>query len=201
MDRRSGRASDMRARGHTPEAASPTITIAATANPAAVHAKGRTRGAAATGDGSAMGSRIASSISSRASPMSRSRRFGSFSRQRASRRLIGAGVVAGSAVQSGSRVRTAARTSLIVSPPKRPAHRASRRGQAERPDVRALVYRLAPRLLRRHVGGRAENHAALVSAAGLVNVGELSASGLARPARPLARGRNPAPSPCRRRAA
>jgi hypothetical protein len=30
----------------------------------------------------------------------------------------------------------------------------------ERPDVRSLVYRLAPRLLRGHVGGRAENHAA-----------------------------------------
>jgi hypothetical protein len=36
--------------------------------------------------------------------MSRSRRFGSFSRQRASRRLIDAGVVAGTTVHSGSRV-------------------------------------------------------------------------------------------------
>ena len=59
---------------------------------------------------------IVSSISTRASPMSRSRRFGSFSRQRASRRRIEAGVVAGSAVQSGSRVTTAARMSVTVSP-------------------------------------------------------------------------------------
>ena len=104
---------------------------------------------------------IVSSISSRASPMSRSRRFGSFSRHRASRRLIDAGVVAGSAVQSGSRVRTAARTSLIgVAGKSGPAREHLVEDEPERPDVRALVYRLAPRLLRRHVGGRAENHAA-----------------------------------------
>ena len=48
--------------------------------------------------------------------MSRSRRFGSFSRQRVSSRLIEAGVVAGNAVQSGSRVTTAARMSVMVSP-------------------------------------------------------------------------------------
>jgi len=116
MDRRSGRASDVRARGHTPDAARPTITIAAAAKAAVAQANGGRRGEAASGDESAVGLRIVSSISSRASPMSRRRRFGSFSRQRASRRLIDAGVVAGRAVQSGSRVRTAARRSLMVSP-------------------------------------------------------------------------------------
>ena len=48
--------------------------------------------------------------------MSRSRRFGSFSRQRASSRLIDAGVAAGNVVQSGSRVTTAAMMSVTVSP-------------------------------------------------------------------------------------
>jgi hypothetical protein len=56
--------------------------------------------------------------------------------------------------------------------------------QPKRPDVRALVDRLAPRLLRRHVGGRAENHAALVSAAGLMNVSEFGASAPVAPDAP-----------------
>ena len=76
------------------------------------------------------------SISIRASPMSRSRRFGSFSRQRRSSRRTAAGVAAGRAVQSGSRSRIAAIVSETVSPAKRDAA-----GQhlvehaAERPDV------------------------------------------------------------------
>ena len=48
--------------------------------------------------------------------MSRTRRFGSLSRQRASNRLIDAGVAAGKPVQSGSRVTTAAMMSVTVSP-------------------------------------------------------------------------------------
>jgi hypothetical protein len=56
------------------------------------------------------------SRANRASPMSRSRRFGSFSRQRVSNWRIAGGVDAGIAVQSGSRVMTAAMMSVIVSP-------------------------------------------------------------------------------------
>ena len=92
--------------------------------------------------------------------MSRSRRFGSFSRQRASSRLIDAGVAAGNAVQStfarddgGDDVgdglageRAAAGEHFIED-------------DAERPDVRALVDRSALGLFGRHVGGRSEDHA------------------------------------------
>ena len=56
------------------------------------------------------------SSSSRASPMSRRRRFGSFSRQRCNNRRIVDGVVPGSADQSGSRSRMAAIVSATVSP-------------------------------------------------------------------------------------
>ena len=56
------------------------------------------------------------SRSSRASPISRSRRRGSFSRQRRSSRRIGCGVPAGNADQSGSRSRMAAIVSETVAP-------------------------------------------------------------------------------------
>ena len=58
----------------------------------------------------------ASSSSIRTSPMSRQRRFGSFSRQRSSTCRKGGGVAAGSAVQSGDRSRTDASVSEIVAP-------------------------------------------------------------------------------------
>ena len=57
-----------------------------------------------------------SSMSSRASPMSRKRRFASFSRQRWSSRRTLTGVCAGRAFQSGSRSRIAAIVSGTVSP-------------------------------------------------------------------------------------
>ena len=48
---------------------------------------------------------------------------------------------------------------------------------AERPDVGALVDRLAPRLLRCHVGGGAEDHAHTVVMAGVVIVGDIDMFG------------------------
>src|SRR5688572_19548087 len=54
----------------------------------------------------------------RASPMSRSRRFGSFVRQRFSRALIDDGTFDGSAFQSGSLVRTCAMRSEADGPEK-----------------------------------------------------------------------------------
>ena len=95
-----------------------------------------------------VGAASSSSISACASPMSRRRRFGSFSRHRCSSRRMRCGVASGSAFQSGSRSRMAAIVSETVSPAK-----ASAAGQhlvehaAERPDVGALVDRLAARLL------------------------------------------------------
>ena len=57
---------------------------------------------------------------------------------------------------------TAAMISAAVSPPKqRAARQHLEQHHAERPDVRALVDGPAARLLRRHVGGGAEDHAAL----------------------------------------
>ena len=68
------------------------------------------------GASGAAGLLIVSSISIRASPMSRSRRFESFSRHRRSRPSMERGVAAGSAAQSGSRCRIDAIVSDTVSP-------------------------------------------------------------------------------------
>ena len=106
------------------------------------------RCAVATGD-SGNGSAIASSSSSRASPMSRSRRLGSFSRQRRSSARTRGGVSAGSAVQSGSVLRIAAtRRSRSRRRRTSAARQHLEQHAAERPDVGALVDRLAARLLR-----------------------------------------------------
>ena len=68
---------------------------------------------------------------------------------------------------------------------------------AERPDVGALVDRLAARLLRRHVGGRAEDHARLRHR-GVVIVGDLDIAGDAPARAPSpSRDRSRAPSRCR----
>ena len=70
--------------------------------------------------------------------------------------------VAGSLAQSGSRSRTRASVSETPSPVERPLPREHLvEHAAERPDVGALVHRLAARLLRAHVRGRAENHPGL----------------------------------------
>ena len=93
------------------------------------------------GDGSA----IASSISIRASALSCKRRVGSFLKHRRNKARTAAGVSAGSAVQSGSFVRTAATISLSVSPLNAALAREHFVDHApERPDVGALVDRLAP---------------------------------------------------------
>ena len=102
------------------------------------------------------------SSSSRASPMSRRRWRGSLTRQRAIRARTREGVAAGSAARSGSRGKDQSKRFRD-----RVACEQACPGQhlvehhAKRPDVRALVDRLPARLLRRHVGGRAENHARL----------------------------------------
>jgi len=67
---------------------------------------------------SSAASASASSRISRASPMSRNRCFGSFTRQRAMRLRTAAGVVAGSARMSGSRIKTAAIVVEMSSPSK-----------------------------------------------------------------------------------
>ena len=75
-----------------------------------------------------------SSSSRRASPMSRSRRFGSFCRQRRNRSRMRGGTDAGSASQSTSRSRTRAMVSEMVSPPnaERPVSISKRRSQTTR---------------------------------------------------------------------
>ena len=82
---------------------------------------------------------------SRASPMSRSRRFGSFSRhRRSSARTRGGRRRAGSAVQSGSRSRIAASVSdTRLAGERAPPGQHLVEHAAERPDVGALVDRLA----------------------------------------------------------
>ena len=88
----------------------------------------------------------------------------SFSRQRRISVRTDAGTSAGSAAQSGSRSRT---RPACPTPSRRrnarPAGQHLVEHAAERPDVRALVDRLAARLLGTHVGGRAEDHAGLAS--------------------------------------
>ena len=91
----------------------------------------------------------ASSISSRASAAESRRRFRSFSRQRRNSFRSGAGVPAGSVVQSGSRVSTAASVSDTVSPVNTaPAGQHFHDHDPKSPDVAALDRRACPRLLR-----------------------------------------------------
>ena len=71
------------------------------------------------GEASAAASSVADSrIRSPTSAMSRSRCRASLRRHRSSSRRVAAVVPGGSALQSGSRCRMVARTSVIVSPPK-----------------------------------------------------------------------------------
>ncbi len=97
---------------------------AATSKAAPTSTQGNREGCGTTASvaGSALGASSSTSPPSarsmrmRASPMSRSRLRGSFSRQRRSRRCSIGGVVAGTAFQSGSSLSTAASVSETVSP-------------------------------------------------------------------------------------
>ena len=117
------------------------IASASARTPLRIHAsRSRLRGAgaAAAGVGVGVGNRSpagvvsASSISSRTSPMSRARFFGSFSRQRRSTRRIAIGVSVGSLLQSGSARRTAASVSETVGPSNNCAPASSRRSAGAR---------------------------------------------------------------------
>ena len=100
----------------------------------------------------------ASSSSARASAISRRRRFGSFSRPRCRRRATIGGVVAGSAAQSGSRSQDRRdRVRHRLAWKRHTAGQHFVQHTAECPDVGALVDRLPSRLLRTHVGRRAED--------------------------------------------
>ena len=68
---------------------------------------------------------------------------------------------AGSGLHRGRRSSTSASVSEIVSPAKAAAGQHLEQHDAERPDVGAPVGLLPARLLRAHVGGRAEDHAGL----------------------------------------
>ena len=101
-----------------------------------------------------------SSNSIRASPISRTRCREFFSRHRCNRRRAAAGVVSGSAVQSGSRSRIAAIVSETVSPAK--ACRPVSISYSTQPNAQMSVRLssgVAARLFRTHVGGRAEDDA------------------------------------------
>ena len=104
----------------------------------------------------------ASSISSRASAISCRRRPGSFSRHRWSSRAMSAALPP-EAPANRARVaeprRSCPRPSRLETPP---AGQHLVEHAAECPDVRALVDRLPARLLRAHVGGRAEDRPACV---------------------------------------
>ena len=129
--------------------------------------------------------------------------FGSFCRQRAAAGERRGRRSAGKRVPRRARSSaTAASVSETSSPAKRRVPVSiSNSTHAERPDVRALVDRLAARLLRAHVGRRAEDHPAPVVIAGDVIVGRLRHARRRIAPRwvpALSRGRSPAPSPCRR---
>ena len=95
-----------------------------------------------------------------ASAMSRSLRFGSFSKQLVRSTCTLRGVDGGSPAQSGSCSRMAASVSVMVSSREGCAARQHLvKDTAERPDVGALVDGLSARLLRAHVGRGAEDHA------------------------------------------
>ena len=130
-----------------------TATIEAMSAPASVHIARRAESEGfrtiGRGSDSSAGFAIRSSICMRASPISRSRRFGSLVRhQRSSCRSRG-GTSAGNACQFGSVFRTDASVSEIVSPAERARAREHlEEHRAERPDVGALVRDVAARLLR-----------------------------------------------------
>jgi hypothetical protein len=92
------------------------VDASATRTAAAIAHRNRNATAGVSGDGSG-GAFRASSISMRASAMSCRRRFGSFSRQRFSKRTRPAGTVFGRADQSAGRSRIAVGRRDTVSPP------------------------------------------------------------------------------------
>ena len=98
--------------GLSDQTASPTAIALATR--AAIH---RSVVRLPPGSDTAAGVNASSSRSMRVSPMSRRRRLGSFSRQRASARRTASGVVAGRALQSGARSTMAAKVSVSVPRP------------------------------------------------------------------------------------
>ena len=156
----------------------------------------RRRGGAAFVAGVAIRS---SSSAIRASAISRSRRFGSFSKAALQQPANGGGVAAGSAVQSGSRSRIAAIVSVIVSPAN--ARRPVSISYSTQPNAQMSV-RLstvcAARLLRAHVGARCR--AARPRACRPIDRRRMrersSPARVAGPSPSPARSR--APSPCRR---
>ena len=119
--KRNGRSRDARWRGLVPRRPEHKheAPVPLRARPTTAHGSARTHAAFCIGRLIVLASPLdasASSISSRASAASASRRLRSFSRQRRSRRRIGAGVLAGSAVQSGSFVKMCASVSATSSP-------------------------------------------------------------------------------------
>ena len=188
---------DRRERRRRRDAAHPRSPVDAGgggAGAAAWHAAGRRRLA----ESGAPDCSRASSM--RASPMSRRRVFTSRSRQRSSSRFSRGGVVArqrGPLHLLPQHGRERVRDVLALERPLAGQHLVQ--DDAERPDVGASIDGLALRLLGRHVGGRAEDHAELRRARGQrrrVHGAEPTRSTRPRPA-PW-RGRSPAPSPCRR---
>ncbi len=95
----------------------------------------------------------ASSISSRASPMSWTRAFGSRSRQRCTRRRMVKGVSGGNALQSGTVCRMAASTSDSLCAVERPLAREHlEENHTKGPDIGSPCHLGTTGLLRTHVG-------------------------------------------------
>ena len=152
-----------------------------------------------------VGSLALSEISMRASPTSRKRAFGSFFKQRRSRSWRRPDVVAGNALQSGSRSITLAMTSARSFPRQtRVGRSTSRTAHSRTPRCPRACRRLAPRLFRRHVRRGPEQHADASHQRGRRDCGRVGDSAadacrLQRPVPAPSRVRSPAPSPCRRR--
>ena len=144
-------------------AAKPIVTNAITtaAAVALLHTRSRDRDVTvAAASATPRGSPAASSISRRATAMSGSRRPGSFSRQRRSRRRMLSGVVAGKC--RPVRLTLENRRDVVRNSAAREGHLSGEhfvQDAAERPDVRALVDRLPPRLFGTHVRRRPQQHA------------------------------------------
>ena len=136
-------------------------------------------------------------VSRSASPISRSRRRGSFSRQRRSSLRIGAGVAAGSALHSGSlRDHDAERLRHVVAVERPRGRSASRRARSRTPRCRARLSAACPRACSgTHVRRGAEIIPAPWSPAGLVSVGDRDVlpDGRASRARSPLPGRSRAP--------
>ncbi len=119
-------------RGQRPAVSNPEISPAAThaTREAAMRARAGRRGRGGAVPASSTFPASISSISKAASPISRMRRWTSFSRQRRSRRTTGGGTSLGTSCHSGSSLRRLASVSEIESPPNggRPT-RASKRQQ------------------------------------------------------------------------